>query len=175
VELSPRVRRPGGVIDDNVWMRRVAAIRDAFARLGGPGREARVMLGELGGPVMATLVGAIVGAAVRRTPMLIDGPVAAAAALVSRDFSLGAPKWCYAPDRLPHPVVSEAADQIGLAEPLGFGVDLGEGCAALHALPLLQETLTTVSELSYLPPQPEDDDDDDDADADETADDGDAT
>lgn len=158
VELSPRLRLPGGVIDDNIWMRHIAAIRDAFARLGGPGRKAQTMLTELGGPVLATLTGVIVAAAVRRTPMLIDGPVAAAAVLVSRDFSLGAPKWCYAPDRIPHPVVARVAGQTGMADAIGFGVDIGEGCAVMQAVPLLQQTLRLYAELPF--PEPVKDADD---------------
>lgn len=149
VEMSPRLLRPGGFIDDNTWMRRTAAIRDTFARLNGPQRNAKTTLSEFGGPVIATLTAIIVSAAVRRTPMLIDGPVAAAAALVARDFSLGAPKWCYAPDRAPHPVVDKATKQIGMAEPLGFGVDLGDGCGALNSLPILQDSLQLVEALPF--------------------------
>jgi nicotinate-nucleotide--dimethylbenzimidazole phosphoribosyltransferase len=154
VELSPRMLLPGAVIDDNIWMRRTAAIRDTFARLNGPARDARTTLTEFGGPVIATATAIIVAAAVRRTPLLIDGPVGAAAALVARDFSLGAPKWCYAPDRMPHPVVDKAAKQVGMAEPLGFGVDVGEGCAMLAALPVLQDALRLANDLPF-PAEPE--------------------
>lgn len=159
VELAPRLRLPGGVIDDNIWMRQIAAVRDAFARLGGPGRKAQTMLTELGGPVVATLTGVIVAAAIRRTPMLLDGPVASAAALVSRDFSLGAPKWCYAPDRIPHPVVGRVAGQTGMADPIGFGIDIGEGCAVMQAIPLLQQTLRLFDELPFPEPEPDKDED----------------
>lgn len=149
VDLSPRLHRPGGLIDDNSWMARVAALRDTFARVDAPKRDALTMVTEFGGAVIATAAAVIMGAALRRTPVLIDGPVGFAAALVARDFSLGAPKWCYAPDRMPHPVVDKAAKQIGMAEPLGFGLDVGEGCAALHATPLLQDTLRLVERLPF--------------------------
>ncbi|GAA4898899.1 nicotinate-nucleotide--dimethylbenzimidazole phosphoribosyltransferase [Stackebrandtia albiflava] len=149
VDLSPRLQLPGGVIDDNIWMRRVAAARDAFARVSGPARNARTTLTEFGGGVLATLAGVIVAAGLRRTPVLFDGPVTAAAALAARDFSLGAPKWCYAPDRIPHPVVKKVAGQVGMAEPIGPGLDVGEGCAVMHALPLLQDALRLASELPY--------------------------
>src|SRR5699024_705957 len=76
-----------------------------------------------------------------------------AAALTSRDFSLGAPKWCYAPDRIPHPVVKKAAGQVGMIQPVGPGMDIGEGCASMHALPGLQATLRLINELPYLPPE----------------------
>ncbi|HIW62483.1 MAG TPA: nicotinate-nucleotide--dimethylbenzimidazole phosphoribosyltransferase [Candidatus Stackebrandtia excrementipullorum] len=149
VDLSPRLQVPGGLIDDNVWMRRVAATRDAFARADGPARKARATLTQFGGRALATMTGFIVAAGLRRTPVLFDGPVAAAAALAARDFSLGAPKWCYAPDRSPHPVVEKVAGQVGMANPIGPGLDIGEGCAVLHILPRLQETLRLASELPY--------------------------
>ncbi|MFD0558820.1 nicotinate-nucleotide--dimethylbenzimidazole phosphoribosyltransferase [Stackebrandtia endophytica] len=152
VELSPRIQLPGGVIDDNIWMRRIAATRDAFARANGAARNARTTLSEFGGAVIATMTGVIVAAGLRRTPVLFDGPIAASAALAARDFSLGAPKWCYAPDRSPHPVVEKVAGQVGMAKPVGPGMDIGEGCAVLYSLPLLQSTLRLAGELPYPAP-----------------------
>ncbi|WP_415647776.1 nicotinate-nucleotide--dimethylbenzimidazole phosphoribosyltransferase [Stackebrandtia soli] len=149
IELSPRVHVPGGLIDDETWMRQTAALRDAFARAGGPGRNAAAALSEFGGPVLAIAAAVIVAAAIRRTPVLIDGPAAAAAALAARDFSLGAPKWCYAPDRVPHPVVEKMASQTGMADPIGPGLDIGDGCAVLNAVPLLQDALTLAARLPY--------------------------
>lgn len=149
VDLSPRIQVPGGLFDDNIWMRRVAATRDAFARADGPARKARATLSHFGGRALATMTGFVVAAGLRRTPVLFDGPVAAAAALTARDFSLGAPKWCYAPDRIPHPVVEKVAGQVGMANPIGPGMDVGEGCAVLHVLPQLQEALRLASELPY--------------------------
>lgn len=155
VELSPRIQLPGGFIDDNVWMRRIAATRDAFARANGAARNARTTLSEFGGAVVATMTGVIVAAGLRRTPVLFDGPVAASAALAARDFSLGAPKWCYAPDRSPHPVVEKVAGQVGMAKSIGPGMDIGEGCAVLHALPLVQGALRLADELPYPAPTTE--------------------
>lgn len=154
VDLSPRLRVPGGLIDDNTWMRRTAAIRDTVVRTTGAERTAATTLREFGGPVLATLTAIIVAAAVRRTPLLIDGPVATAAALTSRDFSLGAPKWCYAPDRIPHPVVDKVANQVGMAAPIGFGIDIGEGCAVMNALPLVQDALRLANSLPFAPEEP---------------------
>ncbi|MGH8794629.1 MAG: nicotinate-nucleotide--dimethylbenzimidazole phosphoribosyltransferase [Stackebrandtia sp.] len=154
VELSPRLLRPGGLIDDASWMTRTAAIRDTFARLDSPKRDAPTALTEIGGAVLATAAAVIVGAALRRTPLLLDGPVGFAAALVARDFSLGAPKWSYAPDRIPHPVVDKAAKQIGMPDPLGFGLDIGEGCAAMNAVPLLQDALRLADQLPF-PEEPQ--------------------
>ena len=149
VDLSPRIQVPGGLFDDNTWMQRVAATRDAFARVGESSRKARDTLSQLGGRVLATMTGLIVAAGLRRTPVLFDGPVAAASALAARDFSLGAPKWCYAPDRIPHPVVEKVAAQVGMSKPIGPGLDIGEGCAVLHVLPQLQDALRLASALPY--------------------------
>ena len=155
VDLSPRIYRPNGVIDDYIWMRRTAAIRDAMARAKGPKRNAAETMTHFGGPAITMAAAIIVAAGARRTPILIDGPVGHAAALTSRDFSLGAPKWCYAPDRIPHPVVKKAAGQAGMIEPIGPGLDIGEGCASMHSFPGLQSALRLVNELPYLPDEPE--------------------
>jgi len=140
VKLLGRVTLPGGRIDDNAWMKRCAAVRDALHRARTKRRPEEV-LAELGGGDIAVATGILLGATAGRTPVLIDGPVGIAACLVSREFAGQVPHWCLLPDHSGHPAVRIGADTLGLEPLLDLRLDLGEGATALTALPLLRAAL----------------------------------
>ena len=138
VEVLPRVLRPGGRFDDESWMVRCAAVRDALHRIRQEPRGAKDILRQLGGADLAVAAGALLGAASRRLPVLLDGPVGIAAALVARDLGSQARHWCMLPDAGHLTLVAKGADVLGLNPVLDLGLGLGEGANALAALPLLR-------------------------------------
>ena len=147
--LLGRVRAPDGTFDDAAWIRRCAAVRDAVRRVrrGGDGvtrgrLPARTVLAELGGADLATATGLILGAAARRTPVLLDGPVGAAAALAARSLATPAAQWCLLVDHGGHPAAVHASEQLRMAPLLDLRLELGEGAAVLATMPLLR--LATV-------------------------------
>jgi nicotinate-nucleotide--dimethylbenzimidazole phosphoribosyltransferase len=141
VAVLERVLLPGNRLDDEAWMSRCAAVRDALHRTRHSPRGAEDVLADLGGGDIAVATGIILGAAARRLPVLLDGPVGAAAALVSRDLAAQARHWCLLPDDGGRPAVRQAADVLGLNPMLTVGLGLGEGANALAALPLLRAAL----------------------------------
>ena len=66
----------GSGIDDEAWMRKAAAIRDALRRARPHARDPLALLRVAGGADLAVLAGFLLQAAVRRTPVLLDGLVA---------------------------------------------------------------------------------------------------
>jgi hypothetical protein len=140
--LLGRVVTPAGLYDDNAWMTRCLALRDALHRVRHRDGDPRTVLTALGGADLAAATGLILGAASRRTPVMIDGPVGAAAALVANDFSPQSRSWLILPDAGRHPAVLLAANALELRPWLDLCLDLGEGAAALAALPMLQTALT---------------------------------
>ncbi|MCW6011301.1 nicotinate-nucleotide--dimethylbenzimidazole phosphoribosyltransferase, partial [Micromonospora sp. CPCC 205371] len=149
-----RVITPGGRVDDPAWMQRAAAVRDAVHRTRHSPRGAKDVLAELGGGDIATATGVLLGATARRTPVLIDGPVGVAGGLVGRDLAGQARHWCLLPDHGGHPAVKLAADVLGLEPLLNLRLDLGEGAAALAALPLLRAALALAASLPAHPTLP---------------------
>jgi nicotinate-nucleotide--dimethylbenzimidazole phosphoribosyltransferase len=149
-----RVVGPAGLIDDNAWMIRCAAARDALHRIRSSPRGARDMLAELAGGDVAVAVGVLLGAAARRTPVLVDGPVGIAAGLISRDLGGQARHWCLLPDHGRHPGVRLGADVLGLEPVVDLRLDLGEGAASLAALPLLRTAVTLAGTLPAGPDDP---------------------
>ncbi|MFI5832773.1 bifunctional adenosylcobinamide kinase/adenosylcobinamide-phosphate guanylyltransferase [Micromonospora sp. NPDC051300] len=146
-----RVVTEQGEIDDNAWMVRCAAVRDALHRTRRSPREAKDILAELGGGDIATATGVLLGATARRVPVLLDGPVGTAAGMVSRDLAGQARHWCLLPDHGGRPGVRLAADVLGLTPLLDLRLDLGEGATALAALPLLRSALTLAATLPTHP------------------------
>jgi len=141
--LLPRVPAPGGRIDDAAWMARCAAIRDAAHRARRANhRSPAEVLTTIGGPDLAVATGLLLGAAARRTPVLLDGPVGLAAALLARDLGAEIRYWLLLVDDGGHPAVKLAAATLGLTPLLDLRLGLGEGAAALAALPLLRAALT---------------------------------
>ena len=140
--LLARAVTPAGLYDDNAWMVRCLALRDALHRVRQRDGDPRTVLAALGGADIAAATGLILGAASRRTPVMIDGPVGAAAALVANDFSPQSRSWVVLPDTGRHPAVRLAAEALQLRPWLDLCLELGEGASALAALPLLQTALT---------------------------------
>jgi nicotinate-nucleotide--dimethylbenzimidazole phosphoribosyltransferase len=149
--VLPRAVVPGARVDDNAWMVRCAAVRDALHRIRRGPRAAHDVLAELGGGDIAIATGVLLGATARRTPVLLDGPVGVAACLVSRDLAGQARHWCLLPDHGRSPLVRLAADVLGLPQFTDLRLDLGEGATALAALPLLTSALAVAAALPTHP------------------------
>jgi nicotinate-nucleotide--dimethylbenzimidazole phosphoribosyltransferase len=144
------VWQDGGRIDDDAWMTRCIVARDALRSLRastGPATDGPKALAALGGPALATATGVLLGASQRRTPVLLDGPVGTAAALVAREYAAQSRLWCLLVDHGNHPTARVAADMLSLEPLVDLRIGLGEGCTALAVLPLIQSALLISSSV----------------------------
>ncbi|MBU2670688.1 bifunctional adenosylcobinamide kinase/adenosylcobinamide-phosphate guanylyltransferase [Actinoplanes bogorensis] len=151
VAVLPRVLLPGGVFDDEAWMVRCAAVRDALHRIRREPRGAKDLLRELGGTDVAVAVGALLGAAARRLPVVLDGPLGIAAGLVARDLAGQTRHWSMLVDAGNLELVRHGGDVLGLTPVLDLGLGLGEGANALAALPLLRTAVGLASAVGVHP------------------------
>jgi adenosyl cobinamide kinase/adenosyl cobinamide phosphate guanylyltransferase/NaMN:DMB phosphoribosyltransferase len=145
--LLPRAARADGTIDDESWMRWCETIRDATHRIRSRPWDGQTVLTALGGGDVAVAAGILLGAAARRTPVLIDGPVGAAATLVARDIATDVPGWVLLPDSGAHPAVDLAATLLSLQTLVGLRLGLGEGAGALAMLPVLRTSLAVSATI----------------------------
>src|SRR5690348_17245646 len=143
--LLDRVVRADGFVDDDAWMRRCMAVRDARHRVRARGRDPRSLLATVGGGDVAVAVGVLLGATARQTPVLLDGPIGVAAGLVARDSGAQTRHWLILPDHGDHPTTVLGADVLGVEPLLALRLALGEGATALAALPLLNTALTLAA------------------------------
>lgn len=151
VATLPRVLVPGARYDDDAWMRRCAAVRDAMHRIRQEPRGAKDVLAQLGGADLAVATGALLGAAARRMPVFLDGPLGIAAGLVARDLASQSRHWCLLADAGRLQLVRQGADVLGLTPVLDLGLDLGEGANTLAALPLLRSAIALAAALPVHP------------------------
>lgn len=146
-EVADVVGRGSG-IDDVAWMRKCAAVRDAARRgrpvLGDPVR----LLATVGGADLAATTGFLLQAALRRTPVVLDGVVVAACALVGQRVAHRAPLWWLAGHRSTEPAHAVALDRLGLDPVLDLGLRVGEGCGGLLAVPLLAAAVEALRETA---------------------------
>jgi nicotinate-nucleotide--dimethylbenzimidazole phosphoribosyltransferase len=138
----------GTGIDDTGWTRKVAVVRDALRRSRAATLEPLDLLAEIGGADVATMTGYLVGAARRRTPVLLDGVVSGAAALVAARIAPGVLRYFAAGHRSTEPAHRLALEHLGLEPLLDLGLRLGEGTGALLALPLLDSAVAILREMA---------------------------
>jgi nicotinate-nucleotide--dimethylbenzimidazole phosphoribosyltransferase len=137
--------RGGAGIDDLTWMRKASAIRDARLRAWEHRAAPLELLATAGGADIAALAGTMVRAAARRTPVLIDGVVAAAAALVAQELQPRCVRWWRAGQRTAEPAQAVALRRLGLDSILDLGVQAGDGSGALLAVPALRAAARTTT------------------------------
>ena len=138
----------GSGIDDNAWMRKAAAIRDALRRARAVLTDPVALLRTSGGADLAAMTGFLAQAAIRRTPVLLDGLPAAAAALVAEELAPGARAWWLASHRCAEPAHAIALDHLDLSPVLDLHIRFGEASGALSVLPLLQMATRLLTDVS---------------------------
>ncbi|MER6050923.1 nicotinate-nucleotide--dimethylbenzimidazole phosphoribosyltransferase [Streptomyces sp. BHT-5-2] len=139
--------RGGRPIDDLAWMRKCAAIRDALRRARPVLGDQLELLATVGGADLTAATGFLLQCAVRRTPVILDGVVSAACALVAQRVAFRAPDWWVAGQASGEPAQAKALDRIALNPLLDHGVTAGEGTGALLALPLVRAAAALAAEL----------------------------
>ena len=138
----------GTGVDDDGWARKTAAIRDALYRARGSLADPVGLLAVCGGADLAAMAGFCAQAAVRRTPVLLDGVVVTAAALVADRMAPGAKRWWQAGHRSTEPAHSLALQRLGLDPIVDLGMRLGEGTGAVVALPILRAAVATLASMA---------------------------
>lgn len=138
----------GTGIDDAGWARKTAAIRDALYRARGLSADPVGLLRVCGGADFAAMAGFCAQAAVRRTPVLLDGVVVTAAALVADRLAPGARQWWQAGHRSTEPAHTLALRQLELEPIIDMRMRLGEGTGAAVALPIVRAAVATLTSMA---------------------------
>jgi len=145
----------GSGVDDATWMRKTATIRDAARRSRRHATRPTVLLQSVGSADTAAAVGFLLRAAARRTPVLLDGVVSVAAALVASRGVPGAESWWLLASRSAEPALVLAAERLKLEPLLDLGAGRGGGTAALAAVPVLRAAQAlAASDAADAPPAP---------------------
>ena len=138
----------GTGIDDSTFLRKIRIVEAAALRA--PDTGPLDVLAALGGLEIAALAGFIVGGAAARVPVVVDGVVALAGAVVAAALAPGCVDFCVAGHRSTEPGASAALEHLGLDPLIDLGMRLGEGTGALLAVPLVQAAAKVLREMATL-------------------------
>jgi len=137
----------GAGADDAILARKTEVVERALLRVPGPA-DPLLILSELGGLEIAALAGFIVGAAASRLPVVIDGVIAAAAALAAATLVPDAAKYMIGGHRSAEPGSAAALSHLGIEPLLDLQMRLGEGSGATLAVPLVQAAAKILAEMA---------------------------
>jgi nicotinate-nucleotide--dimethylbenzimidazole phosphoribosyltransferase len=138
----------GTGVDDATLARKVAVVERALARHDPDPADPVAVLAAVGGLEHAALAGFVLGAAAARTPVVLDGVIAAAAALAARALAPDAVGAMIAGHRSAEPGASVALSALGLTPLVDLDLRLGEGSGAALALPLVQSAVRVLRDVA---------------------------
>jgi nicotinate-nucleotide--dimethylbenzimidazole phosphoribosyltransferase len=127
----------GTGLDDAGWARKISAIRRALTLHEPSAEDPLGVLASVGGLEIAALVGAILAAGAARVPIVLDGFITGAAALVAARIQPAIVQRCLASHRSVEPGHAVVLDALDLRPLLDLELRLGEGTGAAVALGLL--------------------------------------
>ena len=138
----------GTGIDDEQLAHKIQVIEKALARHVPNPQDPLDVLMKVGGLEIAGLVGVIVAAASRRVPVVIDGFISGAAALIAIELNPLVREYLLAGhvsvERGHHLIL----ERLGLSPLLDLKLRLGEGTGAVLAMSLIEAALQTHSEMA---------------------------
>jgi nicotinate-nucleotide--dimethylbenzimidazole phosphoribosyltransferase len=140
----------GTGIDEGTLAHKTALVEAALARAGDRVADPVERLAALGAADFAAAVGFITGAARRGVPVLLDGVIAVAEALVAEDLAPGTKAWLQAGHRSTEPGQALALDRLGLKPLVDFSMRLGEGSGAVLAVPMVRSAVAALNGIAQL-------------------------
>ena len=138
----------GTGVPDDVWVRKVEAVRLALAVNRPDAGDALGVLAAVGGFEIAGLVGVVLAGAARRVPVVLDGFIATAAGLVAARLAPAARSYLIAAHRSAEPGHVRLLEALGLTPYLELGMRLGEGTGAALGIGLLRAALACYREMA---------------------------
>lgn len=142
---SDWVGRGTGVNDEGL-SRKLAAVEQATTRIFHLSDPIE-LLREVGGTELAAIVGAILAARMRRLPVVLDGYVVTAAALVLFQINKTALDHCWIGHCSAEPGHRKLLHHLGKQYLLDLNMRLGEGSGAMAAVPLIKMACSGVVDV----------------------------
>jgi len=150
--LSPAEATGRGTgIDDAGLRHKIAVIERALALHGpalGDSPDAVDVLARLGGFEIGGLAGVVLGCAAHRVPVLVDGFIASAAALVAARIAPAAAGYCLASHRSVEAGHRAVLAALGPEPLLDLGLRLGEGTGAALAMHLVDAAVRVLRDMA---------------------------
>ncbi len=142
-----RVTGRGTGVDDPTLSRKIEVVSSAL--LDRPVTADPVeTLASLGGFEHAGIAGFVLGGASRGVPVILDGLIAGAAALVAQALAPESIRYCFAGHRSVEPGHAVALEQLGLRPLVDLDLRLGEGTGAVLSFPIVESAGALLREMA---------------------------
>jgi nicotinate-nucleotide--dimethylbenzimidazole phosphoribosyltransferase len=145
---AAQVTGRGTGIAEDVLARKTALVERAIVDNAVTAAEPLAALAKVGGFEIAGLVGVVLGGAANGVPVLLDGFIASAAALVAVALAPPARGYLVAGHRSAEAGHRAALATLGVEPILDLGLRLGEGTGAMLALPVLDAASRILREMA---------------------------
>jgi nicotinate-nucleotide--dimethylbenzimidazole phosphoribosyltransferase len=137
----------GTGVDDDMLARKIAVVARALARISEDAGPIDV-LASVGGLEIAALAGFMVGGAAARRPVIVDGLIAGAAALVARSLAPDVGGYFIGGHLSSEPGAAVALAHLGVRPILDLDMRLGEGTGACLAVPVVEASARILREMA---------------------------
>ena len=147
----------GSGISDEMLDKKIAVVESGLERVAAAHSVATtalssldgdVLLSELGGLEIGAVAGVVIGGALRRVPVVVDGLGSLAGALVAVKLAPAAADYLVAGHRSVEPGATAAMEHLGLEPLLDMRLGLGEGTGGCLAVPIVQAAARLLSEMA---------------------------
>ena len=138
----------GTGLDDAARARKVEVIRRALAVNRPSASDGLDVLAKVGGFEIAGLTGVMLAGAARRVPVVVDGFIASAAALIAVTLAPAIRHALFAAHRSAEPGHVHALAHLGLTPYLDLEMRLGEGTGAALFIPLARAAAAIYGEMA---------------------------
>lgn len=140
----------GTGIDESGLVRKTSIVQQALDRAGERTSDPMETLAALGSADLAAAAAFMAAAAEAGVPVLLDGVISVAAAVMADRLAPGAAAWFAAGHRSTEQAQSLALDKLGLEPILDLDMRLGEGSGAVAAVPLVRSAALLLSDVALL-------------------------
>jgi len=143
-----RVTGHGTGVTGAAYERKIAVVRQMLVTNRPDPADPLDVLAKVGGFEIAGLVGLLLGTAAARVPIILDGFITGAAALVAVALCPALRPYLIAAHRSAEPGHAVVLDALGLTPLLDFGLRLGEGSGAALAFGLVDGAARHLAEMA---------------------------
>ncbi len=144
---DPELVGRGGGLTDEAFARKKRVVTEALRRHHPAQGDPLDILSCVGGLDIAAMTGVFLGAAACRLPVVIDGAISIAAALLAFRLAPEAREFMIASHRSAEPAYAAAAEAMGLEPFFTLGMRLGEGTGCPLAMQLADNALAVMNEM----------------------------
>ena len=142
LSLSPdEMTGRGAGLDDKGLLRKREVIKRALEGYNLYHKDALTVLAAVGGLDIAGLAGIMIGGALYHVPIVLDGMITAAAALVAERLVSGTKDYLIASHLSREPIAEAIMRELGLSPVIHADLALGEGTGAAMLFPLIDMAL----------------------------------